>query len=74
VVSIISATLFNCILHCFFLSHCSVLVNEILHFLCLTRMMFPRDTPNLVLANQELDWNMTMVAVLHSMVTLTVIG
>jgi hypothetical protein len=37
-------------------------------------MMFHRDTPNLVLANQELGWNMTMVAVLHSMVTLTVIG
>jgi hypothetical protein len=37
-------------------------------------MMFHRDTPNLVLANQELDWNMTMVAVLHNMVTLTVIG
>lgn len=44
------------------------------HFLCLIRMMFPRDTLKLVLVNQELEWNMIMGAVLHSMVMLMVIG
>lgn len=49
------------------------LVNEIL-LLFLTRMMFPHDTRILVFANQELDWNMTMVVVLHNMEMLMVIG
>ena len=41
--------------------------------LMLLWMMFPRDTLILAFANQELDWNMTMVVVVHSMVMLMVI-